>query len=166
MLASTLPSNTALPSNAALPTLQSCRATILACGDDGLEVYATLKRLKILQPGQPTADELAREAAALYRAVPPAALMRHKGIALRQSVTAEAYLSQGRWRVPAEPRARQGGFAQQTVQQLQALLAAPGPRKRPTLAALLASVTGVAALGAAVLLSQLQGNSLYHIMWD
>eukprot|EP00887_Chlorella_sp_A99_P002678 scaffold6.g2678.t1 len=144
----------------------SCRARILDCGDDGLEVYGCLKRLQILGPGQPSADELAREAAALYRAVPPAALMRRKGIRLEQSVAVHAYLAGGRWRVPARPRdpPLAARIAAQTVQQLQGLFAArrgaspAGARKpgrRPTLVAVLASMTGVAALGAAVLLAQM-----------
>lgn len=161
-----LSSHPLMPLYLAAVAIKSCRARILDCGDDGLEVYGCLKRLQILGPGQPSADELAREAAALYRAVPPAALMRRKGIRLEQSVAVHAYLAGGRWRVPARPRdpPLAARIAAQTVQQLQGLFAArrgaspAGARKpgrRPTLVAVLASMTGVAALGAAVLLAQM-----------
>lgn len=45
-----------------------------------------------LQPGQPTADELAQQAAALYQAVPPAQLARQRGIQLEHSAAIDAYL--------------------------------------------------------------------------
>ena len=74
-----------------------------------------------------------------------------------------------RWHVPAEPRAARRRFAQQTVQQLQALFrGAPGKaaggsssgvagsqRRAAVAAAVLTSVTGLAAMGA-LLLAQLQ----------
>lgn len=44
------------------------------------------------QPGQPTADELAQQAAALYQAVPPAQLARQRGIQLEHSAAIDAYL--------------------------------------------------------------------------
>lgn len=72
--------------------LQGNRQQVLACGPDGLAAYATLKQMRFLQPGQPGADELAREAAALYQAVPPTRLARQRGIQLEHSAAIDAYL--------------------------------------------------------------------------
>ena len=148
-----------MPLYVAAVAIRACRARVLACGDDGLEVYATLKRLRILTPGCcPDADALAREAAALYRTVPPRDLMQRKGIRLCQSVAAHAYLGDGRWHVPPEPAI---GLAARGAARLAALFTPPGaqPRRlasRNRLVAVLAGITSVAAVGAAVLLSQLQ----------
>ena len=70
---------------------QGNRQQVLACGDDGLAAYATLKKMRFLQPGQLSADELAQQAAALYQAVPPAALARQRGIHLEHSAAIDAY---------------------------------------------------------------------------
>lgn len=72
--------------------LQGNRQQVLACGDDGLAAYATLKSMRFLQPGQPSADELAQQAAALYQAVPPARLARRRGIRLEHSAAIDAFL--------------------------------------------------------------------------
>jgi hypothetical protein len=105
------------------PLSQGNRSEILACGDDGLAAYATLKSMRFLQPGQPSADELAREAAALYQAVPPAVLVRRYGIQLQQSAAVHAYLAGGRWHVPAEPPRPRRQRGKEAVQQFQALMA-------------------------------------------
>lgn len=88
------------------PSLQSCRQAVFACGSDGPAVYAALKGLKVLSPSGPGADALARDAAALYRAVPPSAL---RYLDLGQAVTPDAYLVQGLWKVPAQPLDRTQG---------------------------------------------------------
>jgi hypothetical protein len=75
-----------------MPALQGNRQQILDCGDDGLLVYSTLKKMRFLQPGQPSADELAQQAAALYQAIPPARLARQRGIQLEHSAAIDAYL--------------------------------------------------------------------------
>lgn len=57
------------PARAWLPRpVQGERQQILACAGDGLLVYSTLKKMRFLQPGQLSADELAQQAAALYQA--------------------------------------------------------------------------------------------------
>ena len=75
--------------------VQGNRREILECGEDGLAVYGTLRRMRFLQPGQPDADELARQAAALYQAVPPVVLAKRRGIQLRHSAAIDAYLRCG-----------------------------------------------------------------------
>lgn len=60
---------------AAAPAVQGERQQIFACGGDGLLVYAALKKMRFLQPGQLSADELAQQAAALYQAGILAALV-------------------------------------------------------------------------------------------
>ncbi|KAL4857897.1 TBC1 domain family member 20 [Chlorella vulgaris] len=129
------------------------RRDILACGDDGLAVYSVLKKMRFLQPGQPDADELAREAAALYQAIPPRWLARRRKIQLHQATAIDAYLGEGRWVVPAEPRGNRSQFGQQVVGQLQALFVQP--RQGAALAAFVTSLTGLAAVGA-LLLAQMQ----------
>ena len=76
----------------AILVAQGNRQQVLACGGDGLAAYATLKTMRFLQPGQPSADELAQQAAALYRAVPPAKLARQRGIVLQHSAAIDAFL--------------------------------------------------------------------------
>ncbi|PRW56252.1 TBC1 domain family member 20 [Chlorella sorokiniana] len=169
-----LSSHPLMPLYVAAVAIKGNRQQVLACGADGLAAYDTLKRMRFLQPGQPTADELAQQAAALYQAVPPAQLARQRGIQLEHSAAIDAYLSCGRWHVPAEPRAARRRFAQQTVLQLQALLrgqpskaaskavgvgtAAGSQRRAAVAAAVLTSVTGLAAMGA-LLLAQLQAGN-------
>lgn len=140
-------------------SIKGNRREILECGEDGLAVYGTLRRMRFLQPGQPDADELARQAAALYQAVPPVVLAKRRGIQLRHSAAIDAYLSEGRWKVPAEPRGARHPFGQQAVQQLQALFVPQGgagqARGAAALAAVITSVTGLAAFGA-ILLAQMQ----------
>lgn len=167
-----LSSHPLMPLYVAAVAIKGNRQQLLACGADGLAAYDTLKRMRFLQPGQPTADELAQQAAALYQAVPPAQLARQRGIQLEHSAAIDAYLSCGRWHVPSEPRAARRRFAQQTVLQLQALFRQqPGKaagsigavgamgggsqRRAAVAAAVLTSVTGLAAMGA-LLLAQLQ----------
>ena len=83
---------------------------------------------------------------------------------LSSSPTPPTLCSCGRWHVPSEPRAARRRFAQQTVQQLQALFRGPpgkaagsssSQRRAAVAAAVLTSVTGLAAMGA-LLLAQLQ----------
>ena len=78
-----------------MPPVQGNRQQILDCGDDGLLAYSTLKKMRFLQPGQPSADELAQQAAALYQAIPPARLARQRGIHLEHSAAIDAYLRCG-----------------------------------------------------------------------
>lgn len=156
-----LASHPLMPLYVAAVAIKGERQQIFACGDDGLLVYSTLKRMRFLQPGQLSADELAQQAAALYQAVPPAHLARQRGIQLEHSAAIDAYLSAGRWHVPAEPRGARPQFAKQTAQQLQALFlpreGAPSQRHKAALAAVLTGLTGLAAMGA-VLLSQMQAS--------
>lgn len=84
--------------------------------------------------------------------------MRRKGIQLQQSVAVHAYLAGSRWRVPPQP---QMSLAQRGSRQLAALFVPQQalPRRhraRHRVVALLAGLTSVAAVGAAILLSQLQ----------
>ena len=85
------PAVTAVPPRL-LCLLQGNRRQVLECGEDGLQAYAALKSMRFLQPGQPSADELAQQAAALYQAVPPAQLARQRGIELEHSAAIDAYL--------------------------------------------------------------------------
>lgn len=80
---------------ACLPPVQGNRQQILDCRDDGLRAYSALKKMRFLQPGQPSADELAQQAAALYQAIPPARLARQRGIHLEHSAAIDAYLRCG-----------------------------------------------------------------------
>lgn len=154
-----LASHPLMPLYVAAVAIKGNRREILECGEDGLAVYGTLRRMRFLQPGQPDADELARQAAALYQAVPPVVLAKRRGIQLRHSAAIDAYLSEGRWKVPAEPRGARHPFGQQAVQQLQALFVPQGgagqARGAAALAAVITSVTGLAAFGA-ILLAQMQ----------
>ena len=84
-----------VPALRCMPPVQGNRQQILDCGDDGLLVYSTLKKMRFLQPGQPSADELAQQAAALYQAIPPARLARQRGIQLEHSAAIDAYLRCG-----------------------------------------------------------------------
>lgn len=80
---------------AVVALLQGERQQIFACGDDGLLVYSTLKRMRFLQPGQLSADELAQQAAALYQAGGPAA-PRHPASAPQPSTRSLRGLAQPR----------------------------------------------------------------------
>ncbi|KAI3436556.1 hypothetical protein D9Q98_005972 [Chlorella vulgaris] len=148
-----LASHPLMPLYLAAVAIKGNRRDILACGDDGLAVYSVLKKMRFLQPGQPDADELAREAAALYQAIPPRWLARRCMIHLQQATAINAYLGEGRWVVPAEPRGNRSQFGQQVVSQLQALFGQP--RQGAALAAVVTSLTGLAAVGA-LLLAQMQ----------
>lgn len=154
-----LSSHPLMPLYVAAVAIKGQRQQILECGDDGLAVYSTLKKMRFLQPGQLSADELAQQAAALYQAVPPAQLARQRDIQLEHSAAIDAYLSDGRWRVPAEARGSRRQFAAHTVQQLQAIFlpreSVSGQRRAATLAAVITSVSGLAAIGA-LLISHLQ----------
>ena len=68
------------------------------CSHFGSSAHACPAPPHTLQPGQPTADELAQQAAALYQAVPPAQLARQRGIQLEHSAAIDAYL---RWEAAA-----------------------------------------------------------------
>lgn len=140
---------------------QSNRDLILACGEDGPAVYAALKTMKILRGGRAQADALACQAAALFRARPPAAL---REVDLFQAVAPDAFLQGGAWHVPPLPLRQSEQGIQASVRALRAVPgavlgpAAPGtggldPRRR---VALLSTVTALAAVGAAFLLSQTQ----------
>ena len=56
-----------------LARAQAHREQLLAC-DDASDLHHALSNMPILGAGQPTADDLAQQAAALYTAVPPASL--------------------------------------------------------------------------------------------
>ncbi|PSC72783.1 TBC1 domain family member 20 [Micractinium conductrix] len=155
-----LSSHPLMPLYVAAVVIKGQRQQILACGEDGLQAYATLKKMRFLQPGQLGADELAQQAAALYQAVPPTRLARQRGIRLEHCAAIDAYLCNGRWVVPAEPRGSRRHFAQHTAQQLRAFFApreslTSQQRRTAALAAVITSVTGLAAMGA-LLVAQLQ----------
>lgn len=96
-----------MPLYVAAVAMRSQREGIMACGADGGDlVYAKLKGLRILGPGTPGADELARQAAALYHSAPPATLARRWRRVLKQSTTLDAYIENGRWIVPETSRRR------------------------------------------------------------
>jgi hypothetical protein len=84
------------------PPPQAHRVQLLCC-DDPSDLHHELSNIPILGPGQPSADELAQQAAALYRIVPPVSLRYARGAELAHSVAAAAYKVQGRWVVPEEP---------------------------------------------------------------
>ncbi|KAK2076179.1 hypothetical protein QBZ16_001111 [Prototheca wickerhamii] len=156
-----LASHPLMPLYLAAVAIKSNRDCILACGEDGPAVYAALKTMKILRGGRAQADALACQAAALFRARPPAAL-RH--VDLFQAVAPDAFLQGGAWRVPPLPVRQSEQGIRASVRALRAVPgavlgpAAPGtggfdPRRR---VALLSTVTALAAVGAAFLLSQTQ----------
>uniref|UniRef100_A0A1D2A759 Rab-GAP TBC domain-containing protein n=2 Tax=Auxenochlorella protothecoides TaxID=3075 RepID=A0A1D2A759_AUXPR len=157
-----LASHPLMPLYLAAVAVKSCRQAVFACGSDGPAVYAALKGLKVLSPSGPGADALARDAAALYRAVPPSAL---RYLDLGQAVTPDAYLVQGLWKVPAQPLDRTQGIkaARATILRLRATFlpqlrgSSPGARRKrrsAAVVAVLSSLTSIAALGAAILLIQ------------
>lgn len=103
-----------MPLYLAAVLVRSQRETILAYGADGGDaVYSQLRRLQVL-PGpfdagngsssrttsSFTADELAQQAAALYRSAPPRTLRRRWAGCLVHATTLDAYLFEGRWKVP------------------------------------------------------------------
>ena len=100
---------------------QSNRDLILACGEDGPAVYAALKTMKILRGGRAQADALACQAAALFRARPPAAL---REVDLFQAVAPDAFLQGGAWHVPPLPLRQSEQGIQASVR---ALRAVPAP---------------------------------------
>ena len=102
-----------MPMYVAAVAVRHNRAAILGCGGDGGDggdaVYACLKGLRVLGPGQLTADELAQQAAELYKASPPAMLVRKWGKRLQRCTTLDAFVSGGRWHVPEELRRTRPG---------------------------------------------------------
>jgi len=92
-----------MPLYVAAVAIRSNRETILECGPGaGDVVYSKLKGMQILGVGQLSADELAQQAAALYRAAPPAHLVSKLGDRLKHSTTLFAYIEDQRWQVPEE----------------------------------------------------------------
>ena len=99
-----------MPLYVAAVAVRSQRATILGCGPDhGDIVYSKLKGLQILGPGLLSADELAQQAAALYRATPPAHVVASLGSGVKHSTALFAYIEGGRWHVPDTPGRRVRG---------------------------------------------------------
>lgn len=94
-----------MPLYVAAVVVKEQRELILAC-ESGDIAYSKLKGLTILGEGQLTADELARQAAALYQSAPPAHLVRQLGDKLRHSTTLHAFIENGRWQVPETPGGR------------------------------------------------------------
>jgi hypothetical protein len=96
-----------MPLYLAAVAVRGQRDMILNCGPGaGDVVYSKLKGMQILGEGQLSADELAQQAAALYRAAPPAHLVSKLGDKLHHSTTLFAYVEDQRWQVPAEPGPR------------------------------------------------------------
>jgi hypothetical protein len=96
-----------MPLYVAAVSIRSNRDEILNCGPDaGDMVYSKLKGMQILGEGELSVDELAQQAAALYRAAPPAHLVSKLGDRLKHSTTLFAYLENQRWQVPLEPGRR------------------------------------------------------------
>ena len=91
-----------MPLYVAAVVVREQRDKILEC-ESGDIAYSKLKGLTILGEGQLTADELARQAAALYQSAPPAHLVRQLGNTLQHSTTLHAYIESGRWVVPENP---------------------------------------------------------------
>jgi hypothetical protein len=150
-----------MPLYVAAVAMRAGREAVLACGPDGAaEAYHALNKMRFLQPGQLSADELAREAAALYQIVPPSALARRREVLqLLHSTSADAYLEGGRWQVPDTPRPQRSPLRQDM-----ALASLPG--KRPAaaaavLATLLATGAGTI-VGAALMLLQLNLLAMRH----
>ncbi len=129
--------------------LQDNRQAIFDCGEEGTEVYAALKGMKFLLGGQASADELARQAAALYQRATPGELLALGSMEIRGSSAVHAYLEGGRWQVPERPEEVYDEMAQAVRH---------GRRRRRAAvaaAALLASAAGMAAAGVGLLLAQL-----------
>lgn len=104
-----------MPVYLAAVVVRSQRDLIFECAKDGGDiVYATLRRLQVL-PGvesdgdsigiapKLSADELAQQAVALYRSAPPRALRHRWANCLVHATTLDAYLYEGRWKVPEAP---------------------------------------------------------------
>lgn len=153
-----------MPLYVAAVALRHNSPAIKASGAAGGEfVYAHLKNLTLLGPGQLTADELAQQAAALYQASPPTALAKEWGRTLAHSTTLDAYIVDGRWQVPEQPtRARKGRVALRVSERFRKrplLSRAAGTRPGMMAAAAAVLVTGLASaavMGTAVVLFQLQ----------
>lgn len=94
-----------MPLYVAAVVIRKQRDMILNCGPGaGDVVYSKLKNMKIFaEKGDNTfeADELAKEAAALYQKAPPKVLARLRRKNLQNSTTLKAFISEGRWEVPA-----------------------------------------------------------------
>lgn len=149
-----------MPLYVAAVAVRHNRAAILECGLDGGDlVYAKLKGMAVLGPGQLSADELALQAASLYKIAPPATLARRWQRKLVHSSTLEAFISDGRWQVPTESRRNR----RQVGHRISLRLVAGGTRPA-ALAALTAIVfTGIASaafIGTALIAVQLQ--MLHH----
>ncbi|GAB4820014.1 hypothetical protein N2152v2_007060 [Parachlorella kessleri] len=151
-----LASHPLMPLYVAAVAMRANREQLLSCHDPA-DLHHALSNMPILGPGRPSADELAQQAAALYSTVPPASLRLSHGAGLQQSVAAAAFKVHGRWAVPEEPPPNTGQFAHNTVSQLQRLFHPNKPRTRAArVVAAMATATGLAAVGVAVLLGQLQ----------
>lgn len=96
-----LASHPVMPLYLAAAAVRRQRHAVLAAGDDGAGAYAALKGMRFLTPGGATADELVREAAGLYREVPPSVLASLSSGS--RAVAPAAFLQAGVWRVPEEP---------------------------------------------------------------
>lgn len=133
-----LSSHPLMPLYVAAVAIRDFRREVFACEREGPLVYATLKSMKILGPGQLTADDLAQQAAALYQQAKPLDLQRRMPKkAVVKSTGMYAYLKDGVWRVPSNrPRRLRNNV------------------NRVTAFAALASLSGAMALGAALLLSE------------
>lgn len=159
-----LSSHPLMPLYVAAAALKGARDSILACGEDGAAAYAALRGLQLFGPGRPGADQLAQQAAALYRSAPPPALLRrmHPAQRPRHSTAIHAFLRGGSWCVPEQPRPGGADFAE-VVRVLRAALPVlrvpPRRRRGALLATVLSTVTGLA-LGAALLLAQQGGQAL------
>jgi hypothetical protein len=93
-----------MPLYVAAVVIHKQREMILNCGPGaGDVVYSKLKNMKIFADIGNTfeADELAKEAAALYQKAPPKVLARLRRKNLQNSTTLKAFISDGRWEVPA-----------------------------------------------------------------
>lgn len=159
-----LASHPLMPLYVAAVAMRANRKQLLCC-DDPSELHHALSTMPILGPGQPSADEIAQQAAALYQAAPPVSLTRACPVKLVQCVAVSAYKEQGRWRVPDTPRAGAGRYASTTVAQLHRIFR-PQQRspKAAKLVAMMITATGLAALGAAVLVAHIQQqHSLFPV---
>lgn len=96
-----------MPLYVAAVAVRSNREALLDCGPGaGDVVYSKLKGMQILGEGKLSVDELAQQAAALYRAAPPAHLVSKLGDKLKFSTTLFAYIEDQRWQVPEAPGGR------------------------------------------------------------
>jgi TBC1 domain family member 20 len=151
-----------MPLYAAAVAVRAHRENILARGaeEGGDAVYATLRRLSVLGPGSLSADELAQQAAALYQRLRPHMLLRQWGLALKHATTLDAYLHEGRWKVPEfPPKRRKQGMQRFKRGHQSPRLRPPAPPLLPPpqqqqAAVVVALFTGLA--GFAFLLAQMQ----------